>query len=200
EKTYNASEFLPRICGLICGTDLKISCTYAPFNEVKEIPYETKQATNSRIANGEFVMFKEFGKIKVGRGITSLTTTSQVKGDLFQKVKVVDTMDLISNDLRGTIRDNYIGKYANSYENKCVLIGAVRGYLDGLYLDGLIDKGYEVVIDIDSQKAYLKSIGVKVEELNEQQIKEYNTKDKVFLQINVKILDAIEDVVINVIM
>ena len=50
-------------------------------------------------------------------------------------------------------------------------------------LDGILDNSYDnrVYIDIDQQTVYLKSIGVDVESLSEQQLKEYNTKDKVFL-------------------
>lgn len=44
----------------------------------------------------------------------------------------------------------------------------------------------------------MKSTGVNVETLTEQQIKEYNTKDKVFLASDVKILDAIEDITLDI--
>lgn len=194
EATYTSSQYLPRITGLLAGTNLQISCTYAPLNEVTEIPHESKDATNARIAKGELVLYKEAGKIKIGRGVNSLTTTNQGKGESFKKIKVVDIMDMISNDLRETMRDNYIGKYANSYDNKCILITAINGYLDGLYNDGLVDNGYSVGINVEAQKKYLKSIGVDVASMSEQQIKEANTKDKVFLTASIKVLDAIEDI------
>ena len=47
-------------------------------------------------------------------------------------------------------------------------------------LDGILDSSYEnkVYVDIDSETEYLKSIGVDLESLDEQSLKEYNTKDR----------------------
>lgn len=198
-KTYNAGEFTARVAGLIAGTDLRIATTYANLTDVTEIPFEKKLSTSEKIANGEFVLFKEAGKIKVARGVNSLISTSQVKGEAFQKIKLVDIMDLISNDIRETARENYLGKYANSYDNKCLLITAISGYFDGLINDGLVERNtVNVGIDLDAQKAYLKSVGNDISEWTEQQIKEANTADKVFISVKCKILDAIEEINVKV--
>ena len=117
EKTYSAEEFTARVAGLIAGTDMRISTTYASLPEVDSIPYEKRDVTAGKVANGEFVLLREAGKVKVARGVTSLVTTSQSKGSLFKKIKVSDVMDLIANDIKATARDNYLGKYANSYDN-----------------------------------------------------------------------------------
>ena len=47
---------------------------------------------------------------------------------------------------------------------------------------------------MDKQVKYLKSIGVDTSEMDEQQIKEANTKDKVFLIANIKLVDAMESI------
>lgn len=77
---------------------------------------------------------------------------------------------------------------------------AIQVYLDGLVLEGALDSSYDnrVYIDKNQQMEYLKSVGVDIDTLSEQELKECNTKDKVFLASNIKILDAIEDVVLNV--
>lgn len=110
-------------------------------------------------------------------------------------------MYMIHADIKKTAEDSYLGKYANSYDNKCLLITAIQAYLDQLILDGILDSSYEnkIYIDINGQTAYLKSIGVDVESLNDQELKEYNTMDKVFLGASIKIVDAIEDVCLNVV-
>ena len=56
----------------------------------------------------------------------------------------------------------------------------------------------KVEIDMDAQKAYLKSVGVDMSEMSEQDIKSYNTRDKVFVAIKCKILDAIEEINLRV--
>ena len=199
EKTYTTGEFTARVAGLLAGTDPRISSTYTVLPEVDFIPYEKRDDVAQKVGNGEFVLFREAGKIRVARGVTSLTSTTQGKGSLFQKIKVTDIMDLIANDIKTTATQNYLGKYANSYDNKCLLISAISGYLDALVNEGLVEKNTpKVEIDMEQQRAYLKSIGVKVEELREQEIKEYNTDDKVFLRISCKILDAIEEISIRI--
>ena len=199
EKTYNAGEFTARVAGLIAGTDLRISTTYAALPEVDSIPYESRRATEEKVGKGEFVLFKEAGKIKVARGVNSLVSTSQVKGSLFQKIKTCDIMDIIANDIRATARDKYLGKYANSYDNKCLLITAIHGYMDGLVTDGLVEKNTVAVeIDMEEQRNFLKSTGVDVTKMSDQEIKEANTEDKVFIAVRCKILDAIESISIRV--
>ena len=194
-KTYKTAEFTPRIAGLIAGTSLKIATTYANIPEITSVPYEKKSAIAEKVGEGKLVIFKQSGEYRIARGVNSLTTTSEVKGEAFQKIKLVDIMDLMTNDIRKTCHKSYIGKYANSYDNKCILMTAIEGYLDQLVLDGLIERdSIKVEIDIEAQKAYLKSLGINISEMREQEIKEYNTRDKVFLSIKCKILDAIEEI------
>lgn len=87
----------------------------------------------------------------------------------------------------------------NSYDNKCLLITAIKGYLRGLEAtEG--GKGWlkadssTMEINVAKQKQYLESIGVDTSEMDEQAIKEANTGSHVFLKGTISILDAIEDV------
>lgn len=131
--------------------------------------------------------------------MNSLKTTSQEKGEAFKKIKIVETMDMIQNDIRMTAEDGYIGKYANSYDNKCLLIMAVKGYLEELERSGILETGTSVVeLDLAAQENYLKSKGIDTSDMSEQQIKEANTDAKVFLRARVSILDAIEDIVLPI--
>lgn len=198
--TYTTAQFTARVAGLLAGTDLRVSCTYSELPEVDSIPYESRDDISDAIENGEFVLFKEAGKIKVARGVNSLTTLtspSTPKSETFQKIKLVDIMDLISNDLRTACRDYYIGKFANSYDNKCLLIVAIRGYLDTLVKEGLIENA-TADIDLEQQTTYLKQKGVDVADMSESDIRQANTQDKVFIKVTCSLIDAIEDITIKV--
>ena len=71
--------------------------------------------------------------------------------------------------------------------------------MNKLVLDGLVEKNTTVVeIDMDEQRAYLKSTGVEVTKMSDQQIKEAYTVDKVFIKLTCKLLDAIESINIRV--
>lgn len=198
EGEINADEFCCVVGGLITGTPLSQSVTYAVPKNVLDIPSQTKEEAEAKVKNGELILVKEMGKIRVARGVNSLKTTTTEKGDLFQKIKLVDTMDLIHNDIRKTCIDTYIGKVSNNYDNKCILMTAISSYFEELAKEQLIEKDFTVDIDIDKQVKYLKSIGVDTSEMTEQEIKEANTKDKVFLMANIKLVDAMEEIALEI--
>ena len=200
EGEINADEFCCVMAGLVAGTPLSQSVTYSVPKNIIDIPSQTKEQAEARVKAGELVLVKEMGKVRVARGVNSLVTTTTEKGDLFQKIKLVDTMDLIHNDIRKTCVDRYIGKVANNYDNKCVLITAIKGYLEELAIEQLIEKDFEVDIDMEQQRKYLKSLGVDVNSMKEQEIKEANTNDKVFLKANIKLIDAMENIALEIIL
>lgn len=192
---YATAGYCARIAGLIAGTPMTISCTYAPLPEVTDVTRLTKAQIDSAIDAGQLIIFHDGEKVKVGRGVNSLQTTTQDKGEIFKKIKIVEAIDMIKNDIKMTAQDSYIGKYANSYDNKCLLISAIGGYFTQLELEGILQAGSSFVgIDMAAQEAYLQSIGTDTSKMTEQQIKEANTADKVFLKSIIKILDAIEDI------
>ncbi len=197
--TLTAAALCSRIAGLIAGTPMTISCTYAPLPEITGITRLSREDMDSAIDAGQFLLYHDGEKVKVARGVNSLVTTTQDKGAAFRKIKVVEVVDMIQNDIRRVCEDSYIGKYANSYDNKCVLISAIKGYFEGLEMAGLLDAGKSVCeIDVAAQASYLKARGVDTLSMSAQELKQANTDDQVFIACSVKILDAIEDISINV--
>lgn len=198
-NTLTAAQLCSRIAGLIAGTPMTISCTYAPLPEVSDIDRLSRADMDTAIDAGKFILYHDGEKVKVARGINSLVTTTQDKGAAFKKLKIVEAVDMIQHDIRRTCEDSYIGKYANSYDNKCLLITAIQGYFAGLETAGILDPGKSsVVVDMTAQENYLKAQGTDTAAMSEQEIKEANTGDKVFIACAVKILDAIEDISIGV--
>lgn len=199
DSEYETSGYCARIAGLIAGTPMTISCTYAPLPEVTDVERLSKEQMDQAIDNGEFIIFHDGEKVKVGRAVNSLQTTTQDKGDIFKKIKIVEAIDMIKNDIKITAQDSYIGKYSNSYDNKCLLITAISGYFTQLELSGILQAGISSVgIDMKAQEAYLQSMGIDTSKMTEQEIREANTGEKVFLEASFKILDAIEDIDLNI--
>ncbi|RCX13261.1 tail sheath protein [Anaerobacterium chartisolvens] len=194
-KTYSASMYTARIAGLLAGTPLNISATFWPLPEVTDIPRLTKSQYDEAIGVGKLVLYHDGEKVKIARAVNSLVTTTSDKGEDFKKIKMVDIMDMRHDDIKKTVEDSYIGKYPNSYDNKLLLVNAIKAYDEGMANDGLLDPAFnnETGIDMQAQKEYLEGIGVNTSDMSDQQIKEANTHDRVFLQSNIKILDAIED-------
>lgn len=191
KTVYTAEQYCARIAGLIAGTPLTISCTYAPLNDLSECT--CLDDIDTPVDKGEFIAFYDGEKVKVVRGVNSLVTLTQDKGASFQKIKIVEAMDMIHDDIRKTAEDSYFGKYANSYDNKCILITAIKGYFSQLVMEGIVSS-FGVDIDIEAQRAYLQGKGIDVEEMSDDEIKTADTGSKVFLTGTVKILDAMEDI------
>lgn len=195
---WGTAEYCSRIAGLLAGTPMKISATYAPLPELSDCARLTREEADEAVGNGELSLRWDGRKVKLNRAVTSLVTTSQGMLDSFKKIKIVEIMDLIRTDITATAEDEYVGKYANSYDNKLLLVTAIRGYFMGLEQSGLVQPGYTVDIDVDAQEQYLAARGVNTEEMSEQELREADTGSQVFILVRCKILDAIEDIMINV--
>ena len=198
-ESVTTANHTARIAGLIEGTPLHQSVTFATLSDVDSIENLTKEQADSRIDAGELILVREMGKVRVARGVNSLTSLTDVKGNAFQKIKLRKILNLIHNDLRRVIVEKYIGKVPNNYDNKCVLITEIKNYLDELATEQLIEKVNTVGIDLIAQKKWLKdNTNLDVNAMTEQEIKEANTQSNVFLAISLKVVDAMEDIVIAV--
>jgi hypothetical protein len=198
-KEFTEAEYCSRIAGLIAGLDLRVSSTFKPLNEVTMIPVAEDEEVDEAVEAGYLTLYNDGERVVIARGVNSLTTTSEVETEDLKKIKILAIQDLIETDIYGTINHSYVGNYSNSYDNKCLLITAIRGYLKGLEATeggkGYLKAGSSTVeINVAKQKQYLESIGVDTSAMSEQDIKEANTGSKVFLKGTIGILDAIEDV------
>ena len=199
EDQYTEAEYCSRIAGLLAGLDLKVSATFKPLNEVTAIPSAEADEVDTAVDAGKLVLYNDGDRIVIARGVNSLVTVTEDETEDLKKIKISAIQDLIETDIYGTINQSYIGNYSNSYDNKCLLITAIKGYLRGLEAtEG--GKGYlkanssNIEINVAKQRQYLESIGVDTSDMDEQAIKEANTGSKVFLKGTISILDAIEDV------
>lgn len=197
KTTFTTAQYCSRIAGLLAGTPLKQSATYYHLSEVDDVPKFTKSELDKKVNAGEFIIFHDGEKVKVGRAVNSLTTLGATKSEDYQSIKIVDIMDLIYSDVHRTCEDSYIGKYPNNYGNKCNLIVSIQAYLESLRNDELLDENIKTGIDMAAQINYLKGKGEPVDDMSEKEIKEANTQKLVFIESSFKILDAIEDININ---
>lgn len=198
EETYTAAQYCARVAGILAGNPLTMSATYQVLSEVDDVPHLTKDQFDTAIDAGKLVLMHDGEKVKIARAVNSLVTLADGKSEEFKKIKIVDIMDMIHDDIKKTTADNYIGKVPNDYDHKCILITAINAYLETLENENLLDRGKnKVELDLEAQTLYLKSKGIDVELMKEQEIKEANTGSNVFLKGNVKPLDAMEDISLN---
>lgn len=200
-KEYGPEKFCSRIAGLIAGTSYKISTTYAVLEEVTACEKLDREALDAAVDAGKFVVFYDGEKVKVARGVNSLTSVKKGKAEPWKKIRVVETMDMIHDDLVLLAEDNYIGKFPNTYDNKCLLISAINSYLKELERNGLV-QDYSIDLDVDKIKDYLmENKGMtrdEVEAMSDEEIKKQYTDEKVFLKGTATIVDVMEDITLEI--
>lgn len=195
---FAANKILPTICGILAGTPLTQSITYANVPILDKMPKRTDAEISELIDAGKITFINKSGKVKIARGVTSLKTTDRTIGESFKKIKLVRLYKFINNTIQNTISEYYVGKVGNSYDNKCLLISDISDFLRGIANKGLIDNSYTVGINIDENKKYLAEKGIDISNMTEQELKEANTGSKVFLNIAIRGVDAMEDFYINI--
>ena len=203
EREYKPAEYTARIAGLIAGTNMTQSATYAPVQEVIDCDRHTLDEMDTMVNEGKFFIFYDGEKFKMSRAMNSLVTTSQGKLEGYQTIKIVDIMDMIYDDIRKTAQDSYIGKYTNDYENKCLLISAIMGYFKQLENERLLQKDYSVCeIDTEAVRTYQLSHGLYTKEelakMTDDEVKKLDTKKIVFLKSKIRPLDAMEHIQIPI--
>lgn len=154
---------------------------------------------DDRINAGEMVIVFDGRKYKIGRGVNSLVSFTTEKTEDVRFIKIVEGMDLYMDDIRETYEESYVGKIINDYDGKQMFVAAIGAYHKGL-LGNVLDKSYDnvVAIDIDAQRTYLESRGMDTSEMDDIAVAKANTGTKVFIASNVKFVNAMEDLKMNV--
>ena len=191
-KVYSTAEYSARIAGILAGLPLNRSCTYYTLDEVESI---TESVTpDEDIDNGKLILINDGTKIKIARGVNSLVKFDENKGKDFAKIKIVEAVDMIRDDIRSTFEDGYVGKVENSYDNKVVFIAAVNKYFKDLASRGVLYDQFDNKADIDIEATRDWLVQSKdISEWDDEQIKMANTGTYVFVKANIQIQDAIED-------
>ena len=202
--TFTATEYTARIMGILAGLALDRSATYYQLTEVESC--DTYDDIDDAISKGQLVLIDEQDGdgVKIGRACNSLHTFTTDVGEDFRYIKIVEAVDMITDDIRDTFKHSYVGKVINDYDHKMLLISAILVYfrgLEGNVLDASESAVNTVDIDEDAQKDYITLHGLdKPENLSVQQIREYNTGTHVYLTGRVTPVNAMEDLKVTFLM
>lgn len=192
-EDFTAGDWTARLAGALSGLASSRSLTYYELPEIVEAPISA--TPDADVEGGRLIILHQDGSYKFGRAVNSLTTLTDGITEAFQKIRIVDIMDTIANDIVATFRLYYVGKYTNNFTNKNRFVGAINAYLKQLAAEGLLEaeNQNEVAISYDKQKAYLESKGVDTSGMSYIDILKANTGSKVLLDGVCSPTDAMED-------
>jgi hypothetical protein len=192
-EEFTAGDWTARLAGALSGLASSRSLTYYELPEVVEAPISSTPDTD--VAAGKLIILHQDGSYKFGRAVNSLVTLTDGVTEAFQKIRVLDIMDTIANDIVATFRLYYVGKYTNNFTNKNRFVGAINAYLKQLAAEGLLEaeNDNEVAISYSKNKSYLEGKGVDTSNMSYIDILKANTGSKVLLDGVCSPTDAMED-------
>ena len=195
EKSYSAKTYSPAIAGLLAGMALDRSATGYELEDVSAA--DESADADADINAGKLILTYNGESYEIARAVTSLTDAAAPS--LFKKIKHVEGCDLIRRDMAEIFRSLYKGKRVNSYANKQSLNADFIAYFAGLE-GSVLSPDYEnsASVDIEAQKTYLSGLGIDTAEMSDIEIAKSDTDERVYVKVNIQLLDAMEDVYISV--
>lgn len=192
----SGEKYIPTLLGILAGIPLNKSVTYFKCLNLKSVT--EVESIDEKIDDGNLVLFKDEGYVKIAAGVNTLTTLSVTKIEDMKQIGFVEAMHLISKDIKSTFKE-WIGNYKNKYDNQVLLITSIMAYFKSLEKEEVLDDQYKNTVDVNvnAQRQAWLSIGKDISLWDDQQVKNNSYKRSVFLLGDIKILGAIENLALD---
>lgn len=188
-------KYCPSLIGILASCNVQRGTTYFECNNLLRVEEVTDN--NVAVGAGKFILINDVDKVKIALGINSLTTTDGINNTEDMKfIDTVEVMDLINDDISTVFKNEYLGKYKNNYDNQVLFISSINTYFKQLSNDYILDNNYNNKADVDVESQRLAWLGIgkaEAEAWDSQQIKNNAFKRTVFLNGDIKILGAMEN-------
>lgn len=196
--TYTDVQYTARIAGILAGLALDRSATYFKLTEVESV--EVYEDIDTLIDQGELLLIDEQDGdgVKIARACNSLTTFTTDKGEEFRKIKIIEGIDMVTDDIRDTFKKYYVGKVINDYNHKMLFISAILVYFSEIK-GNVLDADAPNTVDINTtwQSNYAKLHGDDPTTMSVMEIRQYNTGDTLALVGDIRFVDAMENLKID---
>lgn len=192
-KEKQGFTYIASLLGIFAGLPITRSATTFLCSNLEDVSIIDDY--DSTIDNGGLCLIKEAGDIRIARACTSLKDITQDETEDMKDIIIIESMDLMRDDIYNTFK-GWIGKYKNKYDNQVLFFSAINAYFKQLEKEDILDKEYDnfADVDVDAQKLAWLSVGkTEVSEWDDEKIKKTAFKKWVFMQAQIKILNAVED-------
>ncbi len=204
KRNVPMAEYLPRLTSLLANLPMNRSCTFYELEDISSVDEsfidDDENTIDAWIDKGYLVLFQDDDEsVKINRGVNSLTTYTSTETEDMSKIIIVESMDIILEDIYSTFKNNWVGKYKNRLNNQYLFISAVNTYfltLTSIEAGEILDEEFNNIayIDVEAQRQAWLGIGkTEAEDWDEATVKKRTFKSYIFLAGNIKILDAVED-------
>ncbi len=199
DTVVTVNDYLIRIASTLCNLPMNRSLTYYVFADLKswDDTYITDEAgIDSWIDKGFLTLINDDDEVKCGRAVNSLVTFTSTDTEDMSHIIIVESMNLILEDIYTTFEQYFIGKYKNNLSNQRLFISSLNSYFRTLVNEEILDNAYNnhADIDVEAQRNAWTAIGkVEAEDWTDFKVQQMSFRTNVFLSADVKIMDCMED-------
>lgn len=202
EEVQSGIELIPRMAGALAGQPFSTSIISRVF---RDIDFVTEpEDLDKAVDEGEFFLYADEGEVRVARGVNSLVDLEKDQSVDMKFITIVEQMDLMFSDIYAVWNRDYKGRYANSLDNQMLFVSALKSYLGELERDQILDPNFNNDVEIDQEAQRLANIPIygseEVESWSESVLLERTVGTNVYLKFNIKMLNTMEDVYIDIFM
>ncbi len=151
-----AAQATAWVAGVTAGANINQSNTGKIYSGAVDVtPRMTKSEMEAAISAGKFIFKVDSAQnVSAVYDINSLTTTTVDKGAVFQKNRVIRTIDGINSDIVEIFESNYIGKVNNNADGRTLLRSSLIEYFKELQrlsaIQNFEEKDVMVSVGLDS--------------------------------------------------
>lgn len=199
DTAVTAEDYVIRIASTLANLPMNRSLTYYVFSDLKswdDSYIDTENTIGTWITKGYLTLINDDDEVKCGRAVNSLVTFTSTDTETMSHIIIVESMNLIIEDIFETFKRYYVGKYKNNLSNQRLFISSVNSYFRTLQGEEILDDAYDnhAEIDIETQRNAWTSIGkTEAEDWTDLKVQQMSFRTNLYLAGNVKITDAMED-------
>lgn len=199
DTAVTVNDYLIRIASTLCNLPMNRSLTYYVFTDLKswdDTYIDDENGIDSWIDKGFLTLINDDDEVKCGRAVNSLVTFTSTDTEDMSYIIIVESMNLILEDIYTTFKDYYVGKYKNTLSNQRLFISSVNSYFRTLVTEEILDDAYDnhAEVDIEAQRNAWTAIGkTEAEDWTDNKVQEMSFRTNVFLAGDVKITNCMED-------
>lgn len=192
---FTPQEYTVGIAGAIAGCPINRSLDNEILGDLIEVD-------DIEPALGKFTLYNDEDCVRVNYAVNSKTSFDSIWKKDTRKIKVVEGMCQVVDDIRDTFKNYWLGKYINNYDNKQNFCSNVTKVYFKDLTPNILSADYDnkIEIDLDAQRKQAITDGIDVENMTELEILQYSTGDDVFLTGDVRFADTMSNLFLSILM
>lgn len=195
---YTENEYCLDVASVFCTLGANESITNHVVKKVKNC--DVKTDADKCVAEGELFLINNGIDIVFTNGVNSLQTIPEKQNEYLTHVRVIESIDLVKEDINTICNKKVLGKRGNSYSNRRTLCADINNYLtslQGSYLSN--DEKSYCELDVEATREYLeKTLMINTDEMEDEEVLKQKLGTYVFLSITLYIMDIMEDITFKI--